>query len=282
VATTGDVLIDNGDLDLPGTTSSKVGVINIGGIPFMHAFGSSANTFVGANAGNFKTTGSDNTASGSSALASNTMGAGNTASGLFALTLNTIGNRNTAVGADAGGSNDVGSNNTFIGAIAGFTNHMGSNNTIIGANADSVEGLTNATAIGSGATVGENNALVLGNGTGAPTYMVGIGTVAPQLLSPTAPPSGLQVLGDIRVGTSGTNGCVQDFSGNPLTGMCSSDARLKTNVQPFSRVLDKLVQLQPVHFNWKVAEYPQYHFGPGTNSGLIAQKVEKVFPTWSR
>jgi hypothetical protein len=272
VATPGDVLIDNGDLDLPGTTSLTVGVLKIGGLPFMHAFGSSANTFVGANAGNFFTTGSDNTASGSAALASNTMGAGNTASGLFALTLNTMGNRNTAVGTDAGGSNDTGSNNTFIGAIAGFSNRTGSNNTIIGANADAVDGLTNATAIGSGAVVGANNALVLGGTLGSPNaVMVGIGT-------PT-PVDTLQVEGDIRVGTSGSNGCVKDFGGGMIAGTaCSSDVRLKTNIQPFSPVLNRLVQLQPVHFNWRVAEYPEYHFGPGTNSGLIAQEVEKVFP----
>ena len=69
------------------------------------------------------------------------------------------------------------------------------------------------------------------------------------------------------------------FSGGICVGgNCPSDARLKKNIQPFSTVLDKLVRLQPVSFNWRVEEYPEYNFGPGRNSGLIAQELEEVFP----
>ena len=101
---------------------------------------------------------------------------------------------------------------------------------------------------------------------------VGIGPVA------TTPLTTLQVGGDIRMGTTGTNGCLQNFAGTALAGTCSSDARLKSNILPFAPVLDKVVQLQPVHFQWKSEEYPDYHFGAGRNSGLLAQDVEKVFP----
>jgi hypothetical protein len=92
------------------------------------------------------------------------------------------------------------------------------------------------------------------------------------------PATKLQVVGDIRVGTSGTNGCLQNFAGTALTGSCSSDARLKTNITPFAPVLSKVVQLQPVHYHWRSQEFPDYHFGDALNSGLIAQEVEKVFP----
>jgi len=92
------------------------------------------------------------------------------------------------------------------------------------------------------------------------------------------PATALQVKGDIRVGTSGTNGCLQNFAGTAIAGTCSSDLRLKTNVLPFAPVLDKLVKLRPVHFDWNVEQYPDYHFGPGRNSGLLAQDVESVFP----
>jgi hypothetical protein len=180
----GNVLIDNGDLDLPQTTGTTVGVINMGGSPFIHGLavpGFEANsTFVGVNAGNFSlsgpgntaignlalnsdTTGSDDTAVGVTALTSNTTGAGNTAVGLQALTHNTTGTRNTAVGVAAGANGNVtGSHNTFIGAVA----DGGSND------------LTNATAIGYNAIVGASNSLVLG-GTGENAVNVGIGTLVP-------------------------------------------------------------------------------------------------------
>lgn len=73
-------------------------------------------------------------------------------------------------------------------------------------------------------------------------------------------------------------GCLSNFGGSVLAGTCSSDARLKTNILPFAPVLDRLVKLQPVHFDWRTSEYPEYHFGSGRNSGLLAQEVEKVFP----
>ncbi len=94
----------------------------------------------------------------------------------------------------------------------------------------------------------------------------------------STPVTALQVNGDIRVGTSGTNGCLQNFAGTAISGTCSSDARLKTNILPFAPILDRLVKLQPVHFDWNVEQYPDYHFGPGRNSGLLAQDVETVFP----
>jgi hypothetical protein len=78
--------------------------------------------------------------------------------------------------------------------------------------------------------------------------------------------------GDVQV-----DGCMSVFGVTPI-GRCLSDARLKKNIQPFSPVLDKVVQLQPVSYTWRVEEFPQYHFDDARNSGLIAQEVEKVFP----
>lgn len=72
------------------------------------------------------------------------------------------------------------------------------------------------------------------------TGKVGIGTAAPA--------KSLQVVGDIRVGTSGTNGCVENFAGTALTGVCSSDVSLKTNIQPIGSVLSGLTQLNPSTF----------------------------------
>jgi len=95
---------------------------------------------------------------------------------------------------------------------------------------------------------------------------VGIGT--------TSPATTLEVNGIARI----DSGCVENANGSQLAGSCPSDFRLKSNIQPFAPVLDKLVQLQPIHFEWDTEHHPEYHFGAGRNSGLIAQDVEKVFP----
>jgi Chaperone of endosialidase len=72
-------------------------------------------------------------------------------------------------------------------------------------------------------------------------------------------------------------GCTTWSNGNQQ-GTCLSDARLKTNIQPFPNVLDKLTQLRPVHFDWKSSAPSELHLGSGPQYGFIAQDVEKVFP----
>jgi hypothetical protein len=88
----------------------------------------------------------------------------------------------------------------------------------------------------------------------------------------------LQVFGDIRVGTSGTNGCIRSFGGNTITGSCSSDRRFKKDITPFDHVLDRVTALQPVHYFWRASEFPDRQFGARRTYGLIAQDVEQVLP----
>ena len=88
----------------------------------------------------------------------------------------------------------------------------------------------------------------------------------------------LQVFGDMRVGTSGTNGCIKNFAGTGIAGTCSSDRRFKKDITPFAPVLDQLTALQPVHYFWRAADFPERHFGNARNYGLIAQDVEAVLP----
>jgi hypothetical protein len=88
----------------------------------------------------------------------------------------------------------------------------------------------------------------------------------------------LQVYGDARVGNAGTNGCLKRFDGTGLVGTCSSDRRLKKDITPFGRMLDKVTALQPVHYFWRASEFPERHFGNSRTYGLVAQDVEQVLP----
>jgi hypothetical protein len=88
----------------------------------------------------------------------------------------------------------------------------------------------------------------------------------------------LEVFGDIRVGTTGTNGCLRNFAGTGLVGTCVSDRRYKKDITPFGAVLDQLTALQPVHYFWRAADFPQQRFGDSRAYGLIAQDVEAVLP----
>src|SRR5208283_4729339 len=89
----------DGNLILPGTTATA-GIIYVGGLPLIHAFGS-RNFFAGSDAGNLTMSGTGDTANGYVALLSNTSGSWNTANGAYALLQNTAGSYNTANGAQA-------------------------------------------------------------------------------------------------------------------------------------------------------------------------------------
>jgi hypothetical protein len=110
-----------------------------------------------------------------------------------------------------------------------------------------------------------------------PSGNLGIGTPLDGSGLPTATDK-LQVFGDIRVGTTGTNGCVKNFAGTQLTGTRVSDRRYKKGITPFGSTLDRLAALQPVHFYWRSDEFPDQHFGDSQAYGLIAQDVAKVMP----
>lgn len=97
----------------------------------------------------------------------------------------------------------------------------------------------------------------------APGGNVGVGT--------TAPSEKLHVVGNLRV--QGSTDCTL---GNGAGGTnCSSDARLKENIRPIPYALDKVISLQGVEFDWnqKSLSYGRHDIG------VIAQDVEKVFPT---
>ena len=151
--------------------------------------------------------GVDNTAIGMQALYNNTSN-NNTANGVQSLYYNTIGSSNTAIGASSLYYNTTGNNNTANGVVALSRNLTGNRLTGIGINTNVIiDGLTNATAIGATALVGQSNSVSIGDTT-QPLY-VGIGTAYPQ--------ARLDVEGTLKL-TDGTQGAgkvlTSDASGN--------------------------------------------------------------------
>jgi hypothetical protein len=143
----------------------------------------SSNIAVGGGALNVNVGGSNNTAVGGSALNSNQGGNDNVAVGVAALLGQLSGNENTAIGNDALKFWPAGDSNTAVGNLAGYTINGqpgGGQNTFIGywTKSEGTAALTDATAIGANAIVGESNALILG-GTGGDAVDVGIGTATP-------------------------------------------------------------------------------------------------------
>jgi hypothetical protein len=194
----GSLFVENGDLILPPTTSLTSGVILMDDAPFISACCAlnTFNTFVGLGAGNYTTPANNNTAVGYAALSSmNSLSStGNTALGTSALTNDLAGSSNTAIGTSSLQANKYGTSNTAVGTSAlqnvdglyntavgqgaGSSLSSGSSNTFIGQAANggaNTSSLTNATAIGAGAIVSQNNSLVLG----ASGVNVGINTPTP-------------------------------------------------------------------------------------------------------
>jgi hypothetical protein len=293
---TGHLVLSSGNLDLSATGVINIGVSN----PF--AIGTPLNqiTLLGGNAflgyaGNVTTTGSSDTATGVYALGGNTTGSNNTASGADALAINTSGNNNTAYGSGALMYNLSDSNNTAVGYLSG---PVGS-------------GVSNATAIGANAVVGESNALVLGSGVD-----VGVGTSTPaaalHINGPiAAPPGSLPSANNgLLLGTNGTSSYkwIQTYGGNlalnpvgnnvgigtespdnllSVNGSADkpgggswgtfSDRRLKNLDGSFRSGLNQIMKINPVLYRYKednalgIRDHEEH-------VGLVAQDVQKVIP----
>lgn len=180
---------------------------------------------------------------------------------------------NVALGAFTGYNIQTGGdNNLLLGYRAAYGLTTGANNIVIGYDVEAPSN-TGDNQLNIGNIVFGTG--IDGTGTTLSSGNVGIGT--------TTPATKLQVFGDVRVGDSGTNGCVQDYSGSQLIGTCTSDERLKTNITPLSAnadsYLERMVALTPVTYNWnKLAGEVYQKNDDVTVTGLIAQDVEKQFP----
>ena len=77
--------------------------------------------------------------------------------------------------------------------------------------------------------------------------------------------------GYVGVGTTAP-GAMLDVAGEAKATafLYSSDINLKKNIKPLGNELDKVMELQPVSYNWKSDD--------SSDIGFIAQEVEKIFP----
>lgn len=250
-ATGGKALYSN-----TGTSTGSTGSYNTAtgyGTLYINTTGV-GNTAIGFKALLNNSTWNYNTAIGYEALynsgsSSTGFGGGNTATGAFALYSSTSNRANTADGQQALYSNTTGQENTGLGFHALYSNTTGSDLTCIGyeCNTDA-DALTNATAVGAHAVVGQSNSLVLG-GTGDHAVMVGIGTTTPS-----------------NVLTIGRG------TGHPVSDSWEtySSRRWKKNIHPLQNALSKVEQLRGVSYDLKDSGKHEI--------GVIAEEVGQVVP----
>jgi hypothetical protein len=200
--------------------------------------------------------GYNNVAIGNESQYKNLWGWGNVSFGTATLNQNVIGNFNTAVGHQAGyfltssyntafGHNALdgqadGGGNTGVGVNAGGVpwNQRTYNSTFLGYNAKAQSGLDNVIVIGYNAYTNEHHTIQLG---------------------------------DNRIVKLKTSGTIWS-NGSQLT----SDARLKTNIEPLPNSIDLIMKLNPVHYTKKNSiESTDY---AKTENGFIAQELQKVLP----
>lgn len=276
---TGDTM--SGPLALPSIalplTDSSVGIISVGGIRFIHAFGSSDNFFAGEAAGNLtmtgryavgvgayslnsNTTGNWNVAVGVQALYGNTQGDDNVAIGYGTLFFNTTGSRNTATGKNSLLSTITGNENTATG-YGSLISTTGSRNTATGYNSllDSTTGSFN-TAIGA-------NAGIFNTGGSYNTFVGNSASPSSgSLQNSTAIGNGasVDVSNKVRIG----NGSVTVIGG-AVAWSTLSDARSKADIKDITLGSEFIARLRPVEFKAKE--------GDGKISlGFIAQDIEGV------
>lgn len=170
-------------IDIAQTVDATIGVISMGGNPYIHSYGNFTNTFMGANSciGNVPAPSSENTAFGNSSLTNIIYPAqANTALGDACLFNLTTGGSNTAVGCSILTFCTTGDSNTGLGRGTLVNVTTGSDNIGIGHNVgNGVETASNTINIGSHGsdTSGEIN--IGTSGTHTKTSIAGIAGVAP-------------------------------------------------------------------------------------------------------
>ncbi|MFN8207556.1 MAG: tail fiber domain-containing protein [Bacteroidales bacterium] len=266
----------------------------------------SSNTFLGSFAGLSNLDGSQNTFVGSGAGQSNTGGDNNIFIGSSAGLNNNMGDRNIFIGPLAGLNNADGSNNIFVGNYSGYANTTGYYNLFIGFSAGSgnTEGARNiflGDQSGYQTSSGSQNTFMgyqsgYSNTTGTGNVFIGHQagyneTASNRLYIANTSTSSPLIGGDFLNGRVGINriptgnatlevGGTIWANGTVITAGLStwSDARFKTAIRELKDPLSAIMQLRGVQYEWNREAFPDRNFPSGTQTGLIAQEVEKILP----
>ena len=262
------------------------------------------NSFFGDFAGAVDTTGQFDAFLGYRSGQLNTTGSNNTFVGSDAGTLNTDGSGNTFVGVSAGAANTTGIRNTIVGAGATFGSANLSNATAIGHNAEVDQ--SNSLVLGSIGGVNGGIDTNVGIGTTAPVFRLhvvdhsntglrvqtntGGGTIASfggngdfqiDAVNVTGGRFIVQQGGNVGIGTASpdskltVNGTADKLGGGSWATF--SDERLKNIKGRFTPGLKAVMQLQPLHYEYKHDNALNLQ-SDGEYVGFSAQAVQLIIP----
>lgn len=206
----------------------------------------------------------NNTCVGNGAGNASISGADNNGFGVYALHALTSGNRNCIFGTSSGQHITSGGDNSVFGYTAfGSGTLTGSYNVIIGSGAGSSYTTSEASnvLINNSGTVGESNVLRIGSATGTgndqlnAAYICGI------------------------TGKTSASGAEMFCNSSNLLGTTTSSIRYKQNVQDIGKSSERIYQLRPVSFNYKVSlPHVDEEDAKVTQFGLIAEEVKDIIP----
>jgi hypothetical protein len=266
---TAETITLTGNLRFPSTDSSP-DIVYSGSALLFYGDGS-GNLFIGENAGNSATPGTNNTAIGVQDLQSNAGGFDNTAIGYNALLSNISGYDNTANGIDTLADNTFGSLNTATGYGALSQSTTGIENTATGGMAlQSLTGGNFNTAEGVGALQGLTN----GEDNIAFGYQAGSAVLAGNNNIHIGNAGQASDNGIIRIGTEGLQAATY-LTGNVYANavQLTSDRNAKENLTAVNPrdVLARVTALPVTQWNYKTESKEVQHIGP------MAQDFQAAF-----
>ena len=235
----------------------------------------SQNTFVGNNNGSATTTGSQNTFVGLGSGVVNTTGDGNTFFGTYSGIQSTTGAGNQFSGNSSGFSNTTGNDNVFEGSSSGFNNSTGSSNVFMG----KLSGQYNET--------GSFNT-VLGANSGFDTNSRGLVNATALGSNILLTTNNTVVLGNnanVGIGTSNPSQKLDVVGNINASGevrasgvVLTSDRRFKQNVRPLTSALSSVLALRGVRYEWNALGVQHGGTAGASQVGVIAQEIEKIYP----